>query len=66
MASEECCFATAMRHRIAVSHDRAGRKHKSSSVGAVDQTAGAGATQPRCGAGAAVAGCPSRTAGVRH
>ena len=45
MASEECCFATAMRHRIAVSHDRAGRKHKSSSVGAVDQTAGAGARQ---------------------
>jgi peptidoglycan/xylan/chitin deacetylase (PgdA/CDA1 family) len=46
MASEECCFATAMRHRIAVSHDRAGRKHKSSSVGAVDQTAGAGAKRP--------------------
>jgi Polysaccharide deacetylase len=28
MASEECCFATAMRHRIAVSHDRAGRKQE--------------------------------------
>jgi hypothetical protein len=47
VASNECCFATAVRHRIAVSHDRAGGKHKSSSVGAVDQTAGVGAEQPR-------------------
>jgi hypothetical protein len=49
MASEECCFATAMRHRIAVrlATIALAASTKSSSVGAVDQTAGAGASQQR-------------------
>ena len=42
-APNECCFTLAMQDRIAVGHDRAGCKHKSSSAVAVDQTAADGA-----------------------
>jgi hypothetical protein len=47
VASKECCFATAMRHRVAVSHDRAGCKHKSSNAVATEQTAADGAKRSR-------------------
>jgi hypothetical protein len=40
-------FAPAMQHRIAVSQDRAGCKHGSSSLLAVDHVAGSGAERSR-------------------
>ena len=46
VASKEC-FATAMRHQIAVSQDLACSKHKSGSAVAVDQTAADGAKRLR-------------------